>query len=100
MLTIKSYFFISEKLKTSLNWKFISTELSTALDLAISKAPILLSIAVILALEFFAIDTAIQPEPVPISSTEIKSCNKIYWTSSSVSPLGINVEELTLNLRS
>ena len=47
-------------------------------DLAISKAPILLSIAVILALEFFAIDTAIQPEPVPISSTEIKSCNKIY----------------------
>jgi len=69
---------LSEKLKTSFNSKFISTELSIALDLAISKASILLSIAVILALEFFAIDTAIQPDPVPISSTEIKSCNKIY----------------------
>ena len=47
-----------------------------------------------------AIEIAIQPEPVPISNTELKSWDKIYLTSSSVSGLGIKVDELTLNLRS
>ena len=51
-----------------------------------------ISKADIKASELCAIDTAIHPDPVPISNTDENLCSNIHLTNSSVSPLGIKVD--------